>query len=246
MPKIVLNKITTSYIDEKKKKEYTVFCDLSAEFSSNKKNVIIGSSGCGKTTLLKCISGLMGYDGEIYFDDLCVDDVNVEDRNIGFIRQEYVLYNHLSVFNNIAFPLKVSGCSSDEIRRRVFDIAKKLEIEQCLTRKPRQISNGQCQRVALARALIKNPSILLADEPFSNVDPLIKTTLIKLLNDVCDELEITVIYVTHSIKEAMVFADYIYVMDNGEFITKGTPDEVYKSSNTIVKSLMKSDELENE
>ena len=143
----------------------------------------------------------------------------------------------MTVFENIAFPLKVAGASKDEIIRRVYEVADKLEIRHCLTRKPKHLSGGQQQRVALARALIKKPNLYLFDEPLSNVDPIKRSESRILIKKIITESNATAIYVTHDFTEAMTLADHIIVINDGKVEIEGAPMEVYKSSNPIVESL---------
>lgn len=220
------------------KKQITVACDgLSSVFAAGKFGVVVGYSGCGKTSLLRAIAGLTDYDGEILYNGENVGDIPTQKRNIAFVSQQYVLYSHLTVFDNIAFPLKVKGAEPREIIDEVKTVAEKLGLTCCLTRKPKHISGGQQQRVAIARALVKRPSVCLMDEPLSNIDAQLRSEVRGRIKDALKSLGCTVVYVTHDFSEAMALADEIYVMDGGKIVLNGTPSEVYRSGNEIVKQL---------
>ena len=236
MPKITVSDLTAIYSD-KKAGDVIALDGLNAEFLSDAFNVIVGYSGCGKTTLLKCIAGLIDYDGEIDFDDNDVGGLAPSERNVSYVSQEFVLYPHLTVFDNIAFPLKVAGAPKKEIIDRVKKIAEATDLTYCLTRKPKHISGGQQQRVALARALVKNPSICLFDEPLSNTDPQLRFAERRLLKDSVKRYGCTAVYVTHDFSEAMALADKLFVIADGKCVLQGDPMEIYNSDNGIVKTL---------
>lgn len=168
MSELKTENLTVAY--KSRKSAVTAIDGLTAVFPSDSFNVIVGYSGCGKTTLLKSVLGLLGYSGHIFFDGEQIDGKDVNKRNFSYVSQEYALYSHLTVFDNIAFPLKVMGADKTETRKRVGDVAAMLDIAHCLTRKPKHLSGGQQQRVAIARALIKRPRLCLFDEPLSNID----------------------------------------------------------------------------
>lgn len=153
-----------------KKQKITALDKVSVRFPAGSFNVILGYSGCGKTTLLRSVAGLTDYDGDVYYDGECINDVPTQRRNLAYVSQQYVLYSNQTIFDNIAFPLKLMGAAPKEIISTVNEIAEKLGIACCLTRKPKHISGGQQQRAAIARALVKRPSLCLLDEPLSNVD----------------------------------------------------------------------------
>ena len=201
---------------------------------------LLGPSGCGKTTTLLMIAGIYKPSkGRIYFNDVDVTDVPPKDRNIGMVFQSYALYPHMTVYENIAFPLKIKKVSRTEIDRRVKEIAKLLKIENMLSRKPGQLSGGQQQRVALARALVKHPDVLLLDEPLSNLDALLRVYMRAELKRLQRELNITTIYVTHDQVEALSMAHRIVVMNEGKVQQVGTPDEIYGNpANTFVASFI--------
>ena len=215
---------------------------VNALFEKGSFNVIIGYSGCGKTSLLKAIADILPYDGYVFLDNTELTNLPLIDRNISFVSQNYVLYPNLTIFDNIAMPLKVSGADRLEIIERVKDIAEKMDLIPCLTRKPKHISGGQQQRAALARAMVKHPRVCLFDEPLSNVDPTLRFDLRNLIRKTCKEYRCTVIYVTHDFFEAMALADYIFVMNEGKLIECGKPMEIYNSTNEIVLRLKEASE----
>ncbi len=201
---------------------------------------LLGPSGCGKTTTLLMIAGIYKpTKGRIYFDDEDVTDIPPKDRNVGMVFQSYALYPHLTVYENIAFPLRIKKLPRDEIDRKVKEVAKMLRIDHLLDRKPGQLSGGQQQRVALARALVKEPDVLLLDEPLSNLDALLRVYMRAELKRLQKELGITTIYVTHDQVEAMSMSDRIVVMNEGKIQQIGTPEEIYrKPSNMFVASFI--------
>lgn len=232
MPKITLNNLTYYYIDKKKKTGIAAICDLSTMIENNSFSIIIGESGCGKTTLLKLIAGLYKpNEGTICFDNTDVTSLDANDRNLSYISQEFALYPHLTVFDNIAYPLKIAKVPSEEIRIRVNEMLKLLDIEFYQTRKPKQLSIGQRQRVAIARALVKKPDLILFDEPLSNLDESLKNETIKLLKEIKDLFKMTFIYVTHRLDEVKSIGTNLLVLHNGSIVQSGTVDEVLTDMN---------------
>lgn len=213
--------------------------DLSMELETGKFNVIVGPSGCGKTTLLRAIAGLEKYKGDIIVDKIDYRNVDPSDRNIAFVYQNYNLYPHLTIFDNIAFPLKARGASKQEIIKIVDEVAEELDIKFLYTRKIKELSGGQQQRVALARAMVKRPDIYLFDEPLSNISSEFRDKERIMIKKTINKYQSTAIYVTHNIKEATALADLIFVLDNGRLVFKGTPKEVLKSDNEFVQELFK-------
>ena len=190
--------------------------------------VLLGPSGCGKTTTMRMIAGLEEpTGGEIWIGDRMVNDDLPKDRDIAMVFQNYGLYPHMSVFDNIAYPLKVRGTPKDEIATRVERAAAQVELVDFLGRKPRALSGGQRQRVALARAIVRTPKVFLMDEPLSNLDAKLRVSMRAELKHLSRELKITTIYVTHDQIEAMSLADRVAVMRDGVIQQLGTPDEIY-------------------
>ena len=218
--------------------EVTALNDISLVLQSDTFHVIVGYSGCGKTTLLRCIAGLQDYDGDILFDGEETYDRDLRDKKSAFVSQQYTLYPRMTIFDNIAFPLIAARTEKHEIIDRVYALAKDLDIVHCLTRKPKQISGGQQQRVALARALVKMPSICLLDEPLSNLDVQLRYEQRNYIKNALTNIDCTAIYVTHDIHEALALADNLIVMNDGKIEISGNPNDIYKSSNPIVKSLL--------
>ncbi len=194
----------------------------------------LGPSGCGKTTTLLMISGIYKpTSGIIQFDDRIVNQAAPKDRNIGMVFQSYALYPHMTVFSNIAYPLKLKKVSKAEQRSRVQRIADVMGIGHLLDRRPGQLSGGQQQRVALGRALVKEPDLLLFDEPLSNLDARLRLTMRGEIKHLQKDLGITSIYVTHDQVEALTMADRIAVMSRGKLQAFDTPEELYDRPKTL-------------
>src|SRR5439155_11271385 len=178
--------------------------------------VLLGPSGCGKTTTLRCVAGLEEADGgEIYIGDRLVNELDPKDRNVAMVFQSYALYPHMTVFQNLAFPLENAKVAESEIVQRVNRAARLLQIESLLGRKPIQLSGGQRQRVALGRAIVREPSVFLMDELMSNLDAQIRVHMRAELKRLQKDLGITTIYVTHDQVEAMTMADRVALMSKG-------------------------------
>ncbi len=200
--------------------------------------VLLGPSGCGKTTTLRLIAGLEYPDeGRILMDGEDVTYKEPKERNVAMVFQNYALYPNMTVYDNIAFPLNVRrkeiGLTREEIREKVLEVARMLQIEELLDRKPGQLSGGQQQRVALARALVRRPRVWLMDEPLSNLDALLRVAMRAELKRLQKELGITTVYVTHDQAEAMGLADRIAVMNRGKVVQVGTPREVFHEPSHI-------------
>jgi multiple sugar transport system ATP-binding protein len=208
--------------------------NLSLEVKDKEFIVFLGPSGCGKTTTLRCIAGLETPDsGNIYIGDALVNDLPPKDRDIAMVFQSYALYPHMSVFDNIAFPLKMRKMPKDEIKKRVKEVASLLKIEELLDRKPRQLSGGQAQRVALGRAIVRQPKVFLFDEPLSNLDAKLRVYMRAELKRLQKELATTTIYVTHDQVEAMTMADRIALMNNGILQQLASPSDIYHKPENI-------------
>jgi len=189
---------------------------------------LLGPSGCGKTTTLRLIAGLERVDsGTIYIDGKVVNDVPPSQRNISMVFQNYALYPFMTVRDNISFPLRLRKEPRDIVERRVKEVAEMLHVSHLLDRKPKQLSGGEQQRVAIGRALVRNPSLLLLDEPFSNLDAKLRIETRSEIKRLQKNLGITTIFVTHDQAEAMALADRIAVLDKGKLRQLGTPEEVY-------------------
>ncbi len=216
--------------------------DLTLNIRDGEFVVVLGPSGSGKTTLIRCIAGLeTPTRGRIYFDESPIVDVDrgmvvpPSKRNIGMVFQNWALYPHMRVFDNIAFPLKVKRVPRGEIERRVREVAEALEIGHLLDRYPRQLSGGQQQRVAIARALVKEPQVLLMDEPFSNLDARLRISAREFVKSLQRKLRITTILVTHDQHDAYALADRIAIINNGVLQQFGPPDEILRRpANTFV------------
>ena len=227
MPSLHLEHLSVSL---GKKNPKRIIHDLSATFLEGQINVIIGASGCGKTTMLRAILGLLPYEGAIYYDDIEISNIGMRERNMAYVNQDISLYPHMSAFNNIAFPLLAAGAPGEEIRERVYAIAEKLHISECLARKPRQLSLGQCQRVAIARALVKRASLYVFDEPFSNLDKALSEPLNAEMKTLFHEMGATVLFVSHDLKEAFQIADRVFMMEEGgNIFASGSVKEIVQN-----------------
>ena len=202
--------------------------DLSLEFCDGKLTTLLGPSGCGKSTLLNLISGILPpTSGSIYFGDRDVTSLSPDKRNIGLVFQNYALYPHMTVGENIAFPLEIKKVSKKERMERAAEFAKLLRIEDYFTRKPSQLSGGQQQRVAIARALAKEPEILLLDEPLSNLDARLRLEMREEIRRLQLETGITTIFVTHDQEEALSISYHILLLKKGRIQQYGLPQELY-------------------
>ncbi len=190
--------------------------------------VLVGPSGCGKTTTLRMIAGLEEITaGEIFIGDKLVNDVPPKDRDIAMVFQNYALYPHMNVYDNMAFGLKLRKTPKAEVIARVHEAARILEIEDLLKRKPKQLSGGQRQRVALGRAIVRNPKVFLMDEPLSNLDAKLRVQMRTEIAKLHKRLGATIVYVTHDQTEAMTMADRIIIMKDGIVQQAGDPQTVY-------------------
>lgn len=206
----------------------TALENFSLEIHSGQFMVLLGPSGCGKTTVLRCIAGLTGItSGEIYIGDELVNKLPPKDRDVAMVFQNYSLYPHMNVYENIAFPLKMRKTERNQIKERVQNIANLLNISNLLNRKPKEISGGQMQRVALGRALVREPKIFLMDEPLSNLDAKLRTDMRVEIKKLQKKVGITTLYITHDQIEAMSMADNIGIMDAGKLLQLDTPQKVY-------------------
>jgi len=203
--------------------------ELNLEVQDKNFVVLLGPSGCGKTTTLRCIAGLETPDeGEIYIGDKLVNDLPPKERDVSMVFQSYALYPHMTVFDNIAFPLKMRKVPKEEIKRRVERTAELLQISHLLKRKPKQLSGGEAQRTALGRAIVRDPHVFLMDEPLSNLDAKLRIYMRAELKKLQKDLGVTTIYVTHDQMEAMTMADKVAVMSKGELQQYDTAYEIFQ------------------
>ena len=208
--------------------------DVSITVNDGEFVVLVGPSGCGKTTLLRMVAGLEDItEGEISIGDKTVNDVAPKDRDIAMVFQNYALYPHMSVFDNMAFSLKLRKLPKDEIDKKVKDAAKTLEISELLDRKPKALSGGQRQRVAMGRAIVRNPQAFLMDEPLSNLDAKLRVQMRAELGQLHTQLQTTTLYVTHDQVEAMTMGDRVAVIRKGELQQIDTPREIYLNPRNI-------------
>ena len=211
-----------------------VIKDVSLDIKSQSFTVLVGPSGCGKSTMLRMIAGLEDINsGTISIDDQVVNDLPPKERNIAMVFQSYALYPHMTVFDNMAFGLKLEKRSKEEINERVLEAARILQIQDYLKRKPKQLSGGQRQRVAIGRAITRKPKVFLFDEPLSNLDAALRVQMRVELAKLHEQLNATMIYVTHDQTEAMTLANDIVVLDEGVVSQKGTPMELYNNPKNI-------------
>src|SRR5262244_1577957 len=195
--------------------------------------VLVGPSGCGKTTTLRMIAGLEEISaGEIAVDGEVVNDVPPKDRDMAMVFQNYALYPHMTVYENMSFGLRLKRYPKDEIARRVEEAARILDITELLDRKPRQLSGGQRQRVAMGRAIVRNPKVFLFDEPLSNLDAKLRVQMRIEIKRVHQKVRTTTVYVTHDQVEAMTLADRVVVMNRGRIEQIGTPNDLYHAPMT--------------
>jgi len=238
MAAISLRKVVKRYGDGAR--SHTVIHGLDADIGDGEFVVIVGPSGCGKSTLLRMVAGLEEVsDGEIHIGERLVNDVEPADRDIAMVFQNYALYPHMSVFDNMAYGLKIRRLAHDEIRRRVERAAGILELGALLQRKPRQLSGGQRQRVAMGRAIVRDPQVFLFDEPLSNLDAKLRAQTRLEIRKLHAELGVTSLFVTHDQVEAMTLAQRMIVMNGGRMEQFGTPAEVYaRPASTFVASFI--------
>ena len=233
MKRLVINDLHASY--RKKKEVNEVIKGISLELNDNEIIVILGPSGCGKTTLLKAIAGVIDIDsGGIVISGLESDKISTKNRNISYVSQSFFTYDFMSVYNNIALPLKAQKIPIEEIDKRVNEVAKVLGIDYLLSRKPKILSGGQRQRVALARALVKRPDLYLFDEPFSNLDPLVRNDLREEIKRIKKEFNTAMIFVTHDVNDAVSLADRVLIMENGVFVKEETVENLKRNIKSYV------------
>ena len=224
MSEISIQNLTKRYGDD-----YAAVDDVSLEIADGEFVILVGPSGSGKSTLLQMIVGLLDItDGDLYIDSERVNDKAPRDRNLAMVFQDYALYPHLTVYENIAFPLRLKKMSDDEVRRRVEDMAELLELGEFLQRKPANLSGGQRQRVAMGRAMVRDAHAFLFDEPLSNLDAKLRAQMRTEISRLQNRLGTTTVYVTHDQVEAMTLGDRLALLRKGALQQVGTPKELYE------------------
>ena len=219
--------------------------DISFVVADGEFCILLGPSGCGKSTILRLIAGLeQSSGGEISIDDVRIDPLAPRDRDIAFVFQNYALYPHMTVFDNLAFALRLRGISLNDIAPKVKDVARLLEIEELLHRRPQALSGGQRQRVALGRAIVRQPRLFLFDEPLSNLDATLRASMRVELARLHRRLQATILYVTHDQAEALTLGEKIIVLDRGTIQQIGTASEIYhKPANMMVARFVGSPQM---
>ncbi|MCI6560380.1 MAG: ABC transporter ATP-binding protein [Ruminococcus sp.] len=223
----------------------TAVSDVNLEIRDKEFIVLVGPSGCGKSTTLRMIAGLEEIsEGELYIGDRLVNDIAPKDRDIAMVFQNYALYPHMTVFENMAFGLKLRKVPKDEIERKVNEAAKILDLTKLLDRKPKAMSGGQCQRVALGRAIVRSPKVFLLDEPLSNLDAKLRAQMRTEISKIHKQLGTTFIYVTHDQTEAMTMGDRIVCMKDGVVQQVDTPQNLYeRPANKFVAGFLGSPQM---
>lgn len=222
MSSVTLKDVTKSY------GSLTVLKEMNLEIADGEFLVLLGPSGCGKSTTMRMIAGLETISsGNLMMGDREVTDVHPRDRNVAMVFQNYALYPHMTVFDNIGYPLKVAGLDKASRKQQIEEAAGKVDLLPYLQRYPRDLSGGQRQRVALARALVRDPEVFLLDEPLSNLDAKLRVAMRAEIKHLQRTLGVTMIYVTHDQIEAMTLADRVVLLSHGEIQQVGTPDEIY-------------------
>jgi len=215
----------------KVKKEYLrALAEINLAVEAGTLLVIVGESGSGKSTLINACLGLIDlYEGDLLIEGVPVEEIDLKSGKFACVRQEISLYPNKTIYENLAFPLRIMRTPQAEVDRRVKQMAEMLDISLMLTRKPRHLSGGQQQRVAIGRALIKNPAFLFFDEPFSRIDQQTRVALRELVRRIHREFSMTTVFATHDLDEAFALADRIVVLDQGRIVEEGRPEELIKS-----------------
>lgn len=240
MSTVTFSNVTKKYNDS------IVLNHLNFKIQDNEFVSFLGPSGCGKTTCLRMIAGLeKNTEGSIYIDDALVSSpkenifLTPEKRKLGMVFQSYAIWPHMNVFNNVAFPLKMSNVTTDEINKSVMDILRLVELDHLVERMPQTLSGGQQQRVALARGLVSKPKVLLLDEPLSNLDAKLREKMRRDIRELQQHFKLTCIYVTHDQVEAFSMSDRIMILNKGEILQFDTPSNIRNNpSNSFVKDFI--------
>lgn len=240
MSGVLLKHVCKNYSDD-----FQAVRDFNLNIGDKEFIVLVGPSGCGKSTVLRTIAGLEDItSGDVYIGDTCVNDISSKDRDIAMVFQNYALYPHMTVYDNMAFGLKLRKLSKTDIDKKVKEAAKILNIEQLLDRKPKELSGGQRQRVAMGRAIVRNPKIFLMDEPLSNLDAKLRVQMRTEISKLYKKLKTTFIYVTHDQVEAMTLGTRIVVMKDGIIQQVGVPQDIYtKPANIFVAGFIGSPQM---
>lgn len=213
----------------KKYNDFIAVDNISCEIKQGEFFTLLGPSGCGKTTLLRMIAGFNTIDsGKIYFDDKVINNIEAYKRDIGMVFQNYAIFPHMTVFDNVAYGLKARKVPKDQIEPKVLEALDLVQIKDLKSRKPSELSGGQQQRVALARAIVIKPGVLLMDEPLSNLDAKLRVQMRTIIRKLQKELNITTIYVTHDQEEALAISDRIAIIKSGHIMQIDTPATIYK------------------
>ncbi|MFL2876735.1 MAG: ABC transporter ATP-binding protein [Pontiellaceae bacterium] len=229
MANILFNSVSKKYVNN-----ITAVNDISFEVKAGELLILCGPSGCGKSTVLRMLAGLEDISsGEISVDDVVINQVAPKDRDIAMVFQNYAIYPHMTVFDNIAFSLKLRKVSKDEIKNRVERTAETLGLKHLLGRKPKTLSGGQRQRIAMGRAIVREPAIYLFDEPLSNLDAKMRTELRKEILQIHNDFDATMVYVTHDQIEAMTLGDRICVMNEGVIEQIDPPHQIFDYPKTL-------------
>ena len=239
MPKIDIKNLTVYYYP-KKDSEIVAINDLTVSFKSGYITAILGPSGSGKSTLIKTICGLLDYEGDIFVDDRDYSKVDFKERNLAYIDQEMTLNNKITIYENIAFPLQMKKVPRLEIDKRIKTMANELGMSHCLACYPHQLSIGQCQKALLIKAIVKQPSILLCDEAFSNLDLESSRAVAMFLKKYTESNSITVLFVTHNFKEVENIVDEVKILEDGKLIFDGNSESLYSSSDPVIQELFRS------
>lgn len=239
MAEVILKNIKKAY------DENVVIDGINLEIKDKEFLVLVGASGCGKSTILRMIAGLEDITGgEIFIGDKKVNKIAPKDRDIAFVFQSYALYPHMTVYENIAFGLKMRKMNEELIHKKVIEAAEVLNLIELLERKPRQLSGGQRQRVALGRAIVREPKVFLMDEPLSNLDAKLRVQMRSEIKKLHKKLQTTFIYVTHDQTEALTMGDRIVVLDKGVIQQVDTPENIYQNpQNTFVAGFVGSPQM---